>query len=136
MRCRVRLFVTPWTIAHQAPLSMGFPMPEYWSGLPFPPQGTFPAQGLNSSLWHLLHWQVDSLLLSFLAPRWNRLTIPIFINSTVENNTIRPNWYFCSCLREDFLPEEINTTMSAETSDRFVFLKIFTTLAVFEPSES
>ena len=32
----VRLFVTPWTIALQAPLSMGFPRQEYWSGLPFP----------------------------------------------------------------------------------------------------
>ena len=33
----VRLFATPWTVAHQAPLSMGFPRQEYWSGLPFPP---------------------------------------------------------------------------------------------------
>ena len=29
-------FVTPWTVARQAPLSMGFPRQEYWSGLPFP----------------------------------------------------------------------------------------------------
>ena len=33
---RVRLFVTPWTAAYQAPLSMGFSRQEYWSGLPFP----------------------------------------------------------------------------------------------------
>ena len=32
----VRLFVTPWTMVHQAPLSMEFPRQEYWSGLPFP----------------------------------------------------------------------------------------------------
>ena len=32
----VRLFVTPWTVAHQAPLSMGFSRQEYWCGLPFP----------------------------------------------------------------------------------------------------
>ena len=32
----VRLFVTPWTVAHQAPLSMGFSRQEYWSRLPFP----------------------------------------------------------------------------------------------------
>ena len=31
----VQLFATPWTVAHQAPLSMGFPRQEYWSGLPF-----------------------------------------------------------------------------------------------------
>ena len=33
---RVRLFVTPWTIAHQAPPSMGFSRQEYWSGMPLP----------------------------------------------------------------------------------------------------
>ena len=32
----VWVFATPWTVAHQAPLSMGFPRQEYWSGLPFP----------------------------------------------------------------------------------------------------
>ena len=34
-----QLFVTPWTVAHQAPLSMGFPRQEYWRGFPFPPPG-------------------------------------------------------------------------------------------------
>ena len=33
---RVRLFATPWTVAHQAPPSMGFSRQEYWSGVPFP----------------------------------------------------------------------------------------------------
>ena len=35
----VLLFATPWTVAHQAPLSVGFSRQEYWSGLPFPPPG-------------------------------------------------------------------------------------------------
>ena len=35
----VRLFVTPWTAAHQVPPSMGFSRQEYWSGLPFPSPG-------------------------------------------------------------------------------------------------
>ena len=39
---RVRLFPTPWTVAHQAPLSMGFSTQEYWSGLPFPSPGDLP----------------------------------------------------------------------------------------------
>ena len=39
---RVRLFVTPWTVAHQAPLSVGFSRQEYWSGLPFPSPGNLP----------------------------------------------------------------------------------------------
>ena len=37
MLTHVLLFVTLWTIAHQAPLSMGFPRQEYWTGLLFPP---------------------------------------------------------------------------------------------------
>ena len=35
-------FVPLWTVAHQAPLSMGFPGQEYWSGLPFPSPGDLP----------------------------------------------------------------------------------------------
>ena len=38
---------TPWTAAHQAPLSMGFPRQEYWSGLPFPPPGDLPDPGIE-----------------------------------------------------------------------------------------
>ena len=48
----VWLLVTPWTAAHQAPLSMGLSRQEYWSGVPFPPPGIFPLQGLNPSLPH------------------------------------------------------------------------------------
>ena len=38
----VQLSATPWTVAHQAPLSMGFPRQEYWSGLPLPTPGDLP----------------------------------------------------------------------------------------------
>ena len=44
--CCVRLFVTPWTVAHQAPLSMKFSRKEYWSGLPFPISGDLPDPGI------------------------------------------------------------------------------------------
>ena len=44
----VRLFVTPWTVARQAPLSIGFSRQEYWSGLPFPPPGGLPDPGITS----------------------------------------------------------------------------------------
>ena len=44
---RIRLFATPWIVAHQAPLSMGFPRQEYWSGLPFPSPGDLPDQGIE-----------------------------------------------------------------------------------------
>ena len=54
----VLLFSTSWTVARQAPLSMGFPRQEYWVGCRFLLQGIFPTQGSNP---HLLHWQADSL---------------------------------------------------------------------------
>ena len=43
----VRLFVTPWTVAHQVSLSMGFSRQEYWSGLPCPPPGALPDPGIE-----------------------------------------------------------------------------------------
>jgi len=40
-------FATPWTVARQALLSMGSPMQEYWSGLPFPSPGDLPDPGIE-----------------------------------------------------------------------------------------
>ena len=45
----VLLFVTPWTVACQAPLFMGFSRQEYWSGLPCPPPGDLPNLGIEST---------------------------------------------------------------------------------------
>ena len=53
-------FVTPWAVAHQAPLSMGFPRQKYWSGLPFPSPGDLPDPGIKPVSSAL---QVDSLSL-------------------------------------------------------------------------
>ena len=61
-------FATPWTIAHQAPLSMEFPRQEYWSGISSPSPGIFTIQGSNP---RLLHWE-DSLPLS------HRVGMPYF----------------------------------------------------------
>ena len=44
---RVRSFVTPWTVAHQAPQSMEFSRQEYWSGLAFPSAGDLPNPGIE-----------------------------------------------------------------------------------------
>ena len=44
---RVRLFATPWTVAYQAPPSMGFSRQEYWSGVPFPAPGDLPDPGIE-----------------------------------------------------------------------------------------
>ena len=45
---RIRLFVTPWTVAYHAPPSMGFSRQEYWSGLPFPSPGDLPEPGIEA----------------------------------------------------------------------------------------
>ena len=54
----VQLFVTPWTVAHQASLSMKFSRQEYWSGLPFPSPGDLPDPGIEPRSPSL---QADSL---------------------------------------------------------------------------
>ena len=70
---------TPWTVAHQAPLSLGFPRQEYWSGLPFP----YPGNLLNSRIEPVSPaWQVDSLPLnhqgrSNLTSAMNTLGFPV-----------------------------------------------------------
>ena len=56
----VSLCGTPWTIAFQASLSMGFPRQEYWSGLPFPSPGDHPDLWLEPLSLCLLHRQVGS----------------------------------------------------------------------------
>ena len=44
---RVRLSATPWTVAPQASLTMGFPRQEFWSGFPFPTPGDLPNPGME-----------------------------------------------------------------------------------------
>ena len=64
---RVQLFATLWTVAYQAPLSMGFSQQEYWGGLPFPPPELFLTQGLKLCLLRLLHCRPILDLLSHLG---------------------------------------------------------------------
>ena len=63
----VRLFATPWTVACQALLCMGFPRQEYWNGFLFPTPGDIPGPELNPNLLHLLHWHTESLPLRYLG---------------------------------------------------------------------
>ena len=77
---QVWLFATPWTVAHQAPLSMGFSRQEYWSGLPCPPPGDLYNPGIKSmslafhamTRWVLHHWAT-----------WG---VPFINNSAIETN--------------------------------------------------
>ena len=72
-------YLTLWTVACQAPLSMGFFRQQYRSGLPFLLQGIFPTQGLNPCILYLLHCQADSLLLHHLGSLHLELEVFIFI---------------------------------------------------------
>ena len=63
---------TSWTVARQAPLSMGFSGQKYWSGLPFPSPGDLPDPGIN---WHLLHCRQILYCLSHQR-------IPLYVNFT------------------------------------------------------
>ena len=89
---RVRLFVTPWTAAHQAPPSMEFSRQEYWSGLPFPSPEDLPHPGIEPGFLAL---RADAL------PKNNSVLsknyyIPKALNSISpglkgRSNTINPN---------------------------------------------
>ena len=69
---RVQLLVTPWTVAHQAPLSMGFSRQGYWSGSPFPLPRDLPNSGIELASPVSSALQAGSLPLS-------RLGSPVFM---------------------------------------------------------
>ena len=62
--CLVQLFATPWTVAHQAPLSTRFSRQEYWSGLSCPPPGDLPDPGIKPAAPTAPALQAGSLPLS------------------------------------------------------------------------
>ena len=64
-------FATPWTVAHQAPLSMGFSRQEYWSRLPCPSPGNLLNPGIESVSFESPHWQADCLWLGHLGSLWS-----------------------------------------------------------------
>ena len=94
---RVWLFATPWTIFHQAPLSMGFSRQEYWRGSPCPPPGDLPDPGIEPTFlmspalavtrtWYNLHkfnlyWVPESDAACIFWPRSSHLSFHYFISS-------------------------------------------------------
>ena len=69
----VQLFATPWTVVHQAPLSMGFSRQEHWCGLPFPSPEDLPNPGIKPMSPAL---QAASLSLSHLGTPGGMEPIP------------------------------------------------------------
>ena len=88
----VQLLATLWTVAHQAPLSMGFTRQEYWSGLPCPPPGNLPDPGIEptsfmspalagglftaSATWEA-HIKTKQVLIVFPVPLYSLLSSPL-----------------------------------------------------------
>ena len=71
---------TPWTVAHQAPLPMGFSRQEYWSGLPCPPPGDLPNPWIKTASPVAPALQVGSLLLSHRgSPGAHIYMLPIYV---------------------------------------------------------
>ena len=73
---RVRLFVTLWTVAHQAPLSIGFSRGECWSGLPCSPPGDLPHPGMEPTSRAPPALQADSLPVSHWESPNRLVTFP------------------------------------------------------------
>ena len=81
---RVQLFATPWTVAHQAPLSIRFSRQEYWSGLPCPPPGDLPNPGFKPTSPMAPTLQADSLPRSHLGkPTREQCISPTHSDGTV-----------------------------------------------------
>ena len=92
----VWLFVTPWTMAHHAALSMGFSRQEYWSGFPCPSPGDLPYLGIEPVSPSAPALQGDSLPLSyqgspviFLVPHFTHLPKPA---ESLKADTCGQSW--------------------------------------------
>ena len=97
---RVRLFVTPWTVARQAPLSMGFSRQEHWSGLLCPLPGDLPDPGIEpTSLKSLAlaggffttraNWEARSVWHGLIIPQSYSHTAWLLLNNLIGTSTPR-----------------------------------------------
>ena len=89
----VRFFATPWSVACQTPLSMGFSRQKYWSALPCPPPGNLPDKGNRTHVSCLLHWQADTLGSPGVTLGW-----VFFCFYTTGSSLINRISVFCSSL--------------------------------------
>ena len=94
----------PWTIAHQDPLSMGFPRQEYWSGLPFPSPGELPDPGIEprspalqadalptelcGKPVYAIHQHKSATGIHMSSPSWTSLLPPISILQVVTEHQV------------------------------------------------
>ena len=114
----VRLFVTPWTVACQVLLSVGFSRQEYWSGLPCPPPGDLPNSGIEpmsvlspamtggslslaprgscAMLTCKNHWK--NYIILFICPSdWSKQFLHAFRMSNIYDLSMRNFWFSFYC---------------------------------------
>ena len=78
------MFAVPWIVAHQAPLSMGFPRQKFWSGLPFPSPGDLPEPGIEPGSPALQADALTSGTLIYQISLRGRLWIWFLVSSTLK----------------------------------------------------
>ena len=126
MLSRVRLFVTPWTVARQAALSMGFSRQEYWSGLPCPAPGDLPNPGIKPASPAL---QAGSLPLSHRgSPRSNALISKE--EPVVKSKCLPPTYCALSIVWRQFLDLFLIVFLLIVISQKRVLSKCFESLSV------
>ena len=91
----VQLFVTPWTVACQAPLSMGFPREEYWSGWPFPSPGNLPNPGIEPG---------SPTLAGGFLPSWATEETWINIKHLLNSGSFGRKWFSLNYLQAEGKP--------------------------------
>ena len=102
-------FITPWTVAHRAPLSMRFPWQDYWSGLPFPSPRDFPTQGSNPCLllgrqilYHWATWEALNVLIVLLSNNRNQVVLlSLSLHSFPSNPRSLCLLFFCTLLKRN-----------------------------------
>ena len=106
---QVLLFVTPWTVAHQAPPCMEFSRQEYWSGLPFPSPG---------NLSEVVDISLGNLYSSFYCIQRCILHDVLCIKLKKVGKTTRPFWYDLNQIPYDYTVEVRNRFKGLNLIDR------------------
>ena len=117
----VWLFATPWTEAHQAPLSMGFPRQEYWSGLSFPSPGDLSNPGIEQV--SPVSPALQELLLSLPGNQYLTSTYLFFKDLSQTKNSSSLNFSLTSPLGVPTLPGQTEI-MDRKNITALIFLHL------------
>ena len=125
MLSRVLFFAIPWTVASEAPPSMGFSRQEYWSSLPCPPPGNLPDPGIEPasppSLWHLLRCR---RIFYSLSPLGFEILLDRNKNLSSDQKKTK-SWFIIHRIREmNYLMAKYDTEKKARKLSLVVFYEV------------